>query len=242
MTNGALVWMWVGTQLARSSCARISPAASVTIRLAMWTARVTHEQAYPGIRFLPRSRNWWAKLKGVPAECVHLDAEQSWIASLVPDTLYLRGKAKTRRDPVRPEVTLCRDCCLDVVRRELEKFRGRVLAFEPDPGVFSQYFFVSTQDFPAAGLLAEVQEALGTRLAADLGACEICAARATWEWFTRDAVPDLGDVSAIANARDIKLCAEHGAMRLCDAFEAIPEASVYYMNLPYDDSGAYVWI
>ena len=58
----------------------------------MWTPRASYEEAYPGIRLLPSSRNWWAKLKGVPAECVHLYDEQSFMASLVPDTLYVRGK------------------------------------------------------------------------------------------------------------------------------------------------------
>src|SRR5208282_4384328 len=111
---------------------------SANIRLAMGTARVTHEDAYPGIQFLPSSRNWWAKLKGVPAECVHLDDPQPWMASLLPDTLYLRGKAAARREPVRPEVSLCRDCFLDVLRRELESYQGRVIAFEPDAEAFSQ--------------------------------------------------------------------------------------------------------
>ncbi len=64
--------------------------------------RVTLEQAYPGIAFRPRTRNWWAWLTRVPPECVHLETEQGWMAALVPDTLYLRGKAARRSLTQRP--------------------------------------------------------------------------------------------------------------------------------------------
>jgi hypothetical protein len=208
----------------------------------MWTPRASYEEAYPGIRFLPSSRNWWAKLKGVPAECVHLEDEQSFMASLLPDTLYLRGKARTRREPVRPEVSLCRDCFLDVWRRELERYPGRVIAFEPDPEALSQYFFVAPTDFSAAGLLPEVREAFTQRLGAPAGLCRECGRGGTWEWFSRESVPDLGDVAAITAARGVSLCPEHGAQKLCDMFEAMREANLYYVNVPYGDSGAYVWI
>jgi hypothetical protein len=203
--------------------------------------RVTHEEAYPGIRFLPSSRNWWARLKGVPAECVHLADDQEFMASLVPDTLYLRGKAAKRRDPMRPEVSLCRDCFLDVFRREFEEFSGRGIAFEPDGSSFSQYFFVSAPDFTAAGLLPELRDALTKRLAGDAGTCEQCSYPATWDWISREEVADLGDAAAILSARGKKLCAIHAARTMCDAFETIPEANLYYVNLPYGGPGAYVW-
>src|ERR1700720_3826347 len=64
-------------------------------------ARISHDEAYPGIEILPRSRNWWAWLKGTPPECVHLGEECDWIATLLPDTLYLRGKRSTKREPPR---------------------------------------------------------------------------------------------------------------------------------------------
>ena len=208
----------------------------------MGAMRVTHEDAYPGIRFLPSSRNWWAKLKGVPAECVHLQDAPPWMASLLPDTLYLRGKAAKRREPARPEVSLCRDCFLDIFRREFETFAGRGIAFEPDASAFSQYFFVSVPDFGAAGLLPEVEAAIGRRLRSEPGQCEQCTFPATWDWISREEVPDLGDASAILNAPSRKLCAIHMARRMSDAFETIEEANLYYVNLPYGESGAYVWI
>ena len=31
-------------------------------------ANIPYDDAYPGIEFLPRSRNWWSWLKGTPAE------------------------------------------------------------------------------------------------------------------------------------------------------------------------------
>ncbi|PYU09880.1 MAG: hypothetical protein DMG29_18635, partial [Acidobacteria bacterium] len=114
--------------------------------------RVTLEQAYPGIAFRPRTRNWWAWLTRVPPECVHLETEQGWMAALVPDTLYLRGKAARRSLTQRPEVSLCRACLVGVLEAELAAYAGRVVAFEPDLDSFSQYFFVAGPDFDAAGL------------------------------------------------------------------------------------------
>src|SRR2546426_2275279 len=115
--------------------------------------RVTLEQAYPGITFRPRTRNWWAWLTRVPPECVHLETEQGWMAALVPDTLYLRGKAARRSLTQRPEVSLCRACLVGVLEAELAAYAGRVVAFEPDLDSFSQYFFVAGPDFEAAGLV-----------------------------------------------------------------------------------------
>ena len=63
-------------------------------------ARISYEAAYPRIDFLPRSRNWWAWLKGSPAECIHLDNHAEFVATVLPDTLYLRGKRAPRRDPL----------------------------------------------------------------------------------------------------------------------------------------------
>ncbi len=204
-------------------------------------ARVSYEQAYPGIVFRPSSRNWWAWLKGVPAECIHLDTEQEWMATLVPDTLYLRGKAAIRREPVRPEVCLCRDCLTGILLRELAGFPGRVMAFEPDES-FSQYFFVAAPDFEPAGLKPEVAAAIQLRLGKNDSSCVKCNRRATWLWFSQERVDSLDNVAAIEAAPGEHFCAAHGAQRLCSALEAIDEASVFYMNLPYGDSGAYVWI
>ena len=204
--------------------------------------RAKYEEAYPGLRYLPSSRNWWARLKGVPAECEHLDRETEWIASLVPDTLYLRGKAAIRREPVRPEVMMCRDCFLEILQRELANYDGRVMAFEPDPEAFTQYFFVGPGDFDAAGVLPDLQDALKARLAQNVGACELCSSPASWHWLPRDAVSDLSDVAAVSAAPGVRLCRPHGTRRLLDCFEKMPEANIYYVNLPYGDSGVYLWI
>src|SRR4029077_14666786 len=48
------------------------------------------EQAYPEIRFRWRSRNWLARLMRMPAECEHLEHDGAWMATFIPDTLYLR--------------------------------------------------------------------------------------------------------------------------------------------------------
>ena len=94
------------------------------------------EQAYPDIKFRWRSRNWWARLTRVPPECEHLEHGGPWMATFLPDTLYVRGKALEHRRPARPEVSLCRVCLLSQLERELSEHRGRVIAFEPDGEIF----------------------------------------------------------------------------------------------------------
>ena len=202
---------------------------------------ISYEEAYPGSEFLPRSRNWWAWLKGTPAECVHLDSEINWIASLLPDAVYLRGKRALRRDSARPEVTLCRACLIQIIMNELKDYSGRVVAFEPDP-TFTQYFFVATPDFSPSGLAPEVASAIQKRLAKAQQTCTACERHATWLWFSREEVANLDEAGKMGTAEGEPFCAAHGARKLCDAFERIEEANVFYMNLPYGEAGAYVWI
>lgn len=204
--------------------------------------RISYEAAYPGLEFLPRSRNWWARLKGTPPECIHLDGDFNFVATLLPDTLYLRGKRAPRRDPVRPEICLCRDCLLDTVVGELERYEGRVVAFEPDPENFTQYFFVATPDFEAAGLTPEVRTAIEKRLSQPAPTCSECRKIASWLWLSREQVASLDDAGRITEAPGEWFCAAHGARMLCVAFKKIAEANLFYMNLPYDGAGAYVWI
>jgi hypothetical protein len=205
-------------------------------------SHVSCEEAYPGIEFLQRSRNWWARLKGTPPECIHLGEECDWIATLLPDTLYLRGKRARRRGPVRPEITLCRECLTGVVQAELESFPGRVIAFEPDAEIVTQYFFVAQLDFDAAGLRPEVSDAIGQRLSHIDQACVECGEAAKWVWFSREQVMSLDEVDVIATAPGKSFCAKHGARNLLAAFERMSDANIFYMNLPYGEAGAYVWI
>jgi hypothetical protein len=204
-------------------------------------ATATLEQAYPGISFRWRSRNWWARLMRVPPECVHLEHEFSWMATYSPDTLYLQGKATKQRQPARPEVSLCRNCLVHELQSELASYRGRVIAFEPDSAELSQYFFVGKPDFAAAGLRPEVGEAIASRLRESLGECEECRAPARWLWVSRAQVDSLDDIGSIVSAQGLRLCAMHGARRLCDTFAAISEANLMYVNVPYGEAGAYVW-
>lgn len=204
--------------------------------------RISYDAAYPGLKLAPRSRNWWAWLKGTPAECVHLDGEQSWMATLLPDTLYLRGKSAKRREPSRPEVSLCRDCLLGIADGEMRSFHGRVVAFEPDAEIFTQYFFVATPDFEAAGLAPEVAAAIEKRLAQNGHACAECSRPASWLWFSREQVATLDAVDRIGEAPGEWFCPQHGAGMLCVSFKKIAEANLFYMNLPYGDAGAYIWI
>jgi hypothetical protein len=224
------------------NCVMIWLAARSRRRRRQTMTRLAHKDAYPGIAFRPRTLNWWARLTQVPAECVHLDHDAPWMATLSPDTLYLRGKAARHREPRRPEVSLCRACLVGALETDLAAFPGRVVAFEPDPESFTQYFFLATPDFDAAGLLPDVASATERRLARPAEACEDCGHAAKWLWFSHAEVPSLDEVGSIATSPGLHLCARHGARRLCASLESIAEANLLYINLPYGDAGAYVWI
>jgi hypothetical protein len=205
-------------------------------------AGATPEQAYPHISFRWRTRNWWARLTRVPPECVHLEEEISWMATYVPDTVYLKGKAAVQRRPARPEVSLCRACLLGELEVELRKYQGRVIAFEPDGDAFSQYFFVGRREFSAAGLLPDVAEAIERRLKQPAGSCVRCGYNANWLWIPRNQVESLDNVGSITTAAGEAFCATHGAQKLSQAFAAVSEANLLYVNAPYGEAGAYLWI
>ena len=207
-------------------------------------AKMAVEEAYPDIVFRPKSRNWWARLTRVPAECQHLETEFTWMATYAPDTIYLRGKGRTRHEPARPEVSLCLACLRGQLEPELAEFEGRVVAVEPDAENFSQFFFVAAEDFEAAGLQPDVSRAIEKRLHGIHGPCEHedCTRRAKWLWLPRKDVASLDDFGSIGHAAGQRLCARHGAALLCAKLAEIPEANLFYVNAPYGETGAYVWI
>jgi hypothetical protein len=164
------------------------------------------------------------------------------MATFIPDTLYLRGKASVRRKPARPGVSLCLACLRRQIEKELPRFSGRVAAFEPDGAEFSQYFFVGSNEFAAAGLQPEVAAAIGRRLEQPMDQCASCDGPATWLWFSREEIPSLDDVARIAMGRAEALCSQHGSRKLLESFTHTSEANLFYVNLPYGESGAYVWI
>jgi hypothetical protein len=208
----------------------------------MSAATLSCEAAYPQIEFSPGSRGVLAWLRARPPECVHLTRHPPWVAKLIPDTLYLRGKRSPTRESLRPEVSLCRECLVGTVESELAAYPGRVVAFEPDPEIFSQYFFVGGPDFERAGLQTEVARAVERRLSQRNERCSVCRRAATWLWLSREQVASLDEVERIGSAPGEWFCAEHGAQKLCAALAGIPEANLFYMNLPYGEAGAYVWI
>jgi hypothetical protein len=224
-------------------------------------ARLSPEQAYPGIEFRKRTRTWFARLMHIPPECVHLEKQQDWMAMFAPDTLYLRGKAAKRpirpsaspnpgekpgekNGRLRPDVSLCRSCLIDLFEPELSEFRGPVVAFEPDASKVSQYFFLAVPDFEPAGLEGHVADAIRRRVTAPGGSgeCSVCARRATWLWFSRREVESLDSSEKIMESPGELFCAKHGASQLCRTLAAVPDANLFYLNTPYGDSGAYVWI
>jgi hypothetical protein len=205
-------------------------------------ARMKLDEAYPDIAFRWRSRNWWARLTRVPPECIHLEHGGSWMAMFSPDILYLRGKASERRRPARPEASLCRACLLSELEKELSQYDGRIVAFEPDPEAFTQFFFVGVSEFDAAGLQPEVAAAIARRIEQPLGDCERCTRAARWLWFSREQVPNLDETNRIAMGRGETFCAQHGAQKLAEMFSQVSDANLFYINVPYGDAGAYLWI
>jgi len=164
------------------------------------------------------------------------------MATFIPDTLYLRGKPAPRRAPARPEVSVCLDCLTGLLEPELAVHQGRVVAFEPDGESFTQYFFVGSDDFAAAGLRSEVAAAIEKRAKNINGVCVDCGGRATWLWISRREVSSLDQTERIEESPGALYCAKHGAAKLCDALGKVDEANLFYVNAPYGDSGAYVWI
>jgi len=205
-------------------------------------ARLALDQAYPGISFRRKARTWLARLMRWPAECIHLETGHSWMATFIPDTLYLRGKAAPRRSPSRPEVSVCLACLAELLQPELSAYPGRVVAFEPDGETFTQYFFVGRDDFAAAGLRPEVAAAIEKRVEEFSGACSECGRQATWLWISRREVSSLDQTERIEESPGAVYCAKHGAAKLCEALGKVDEANLFYVNVPYGDSGAYVWI
>lgn len=204
--------------------------------------KLSCEEAYPQIEFSAGSRGWLAWLKDRPPECVHLARHSPWLVKLLADTLYVRGKRMPTRESVRPEVSLCRGCFIAAVESELAAYAGTVVAFEPDADIFSQYFFVGVPDFDRTGLRPEVARAIEGRLSQRGETCSHCNRSGTWLWLSRKQVESLDETERISGAPGEWFCAEHGARTLCGAFAALREANVFYMNLPYGEGGAYVWI
>lgn len=206
--------------------------------------RAALARAYPGIRFRRHTTGLLARFMGAPAECEHLATDQTWMAGLLPDTAYLHGKPQPQRRPARPEASLCRECLRQALGPELQAFRGRTVAFEPNPEDVTQYFFVSKEHFTQAYLQPEVAKALGDRLGAlDRMPCErsSCGREATWLWFSRREVASIEESALIVAAPGGTFCAEHGAQQMLEALAVMPRANLEYVNAPYGECGAYVW-
>lgn len=167
------------------------------------------------------------------------------MATFLPDNLYLQGKNVPLRQPQRPEVSLCRDCFVGEWRKDLAAYPGRVIAFDPEDDSLRQYFFVAAQDLDSAGVEPAVAQVIRTRLARDEDAsrpCQECARSATWLWFPRAQVPHLDAADRIASMAGEHFCAEHGAAQLCQSLASIEHANLFYVNAPYGEGGAYLWI
>lgn len=206
--------------------------------------RIPIHIAYPELSFRWRTTNLIARLIRMPAECVHLESHSAWMATFLPDNLFLQGKNVKLREPRRPEVSLCRECFAKVFEKEASAYEGRVVAFEPNPEDVTQYFFVAAPDFEAAGVEPALGEVLGKRLANDTETprCQDCEQPAKWLWFSRSRVANLDEVEQVRAAAAEHFCALHGAQTVCNALTSIEHANFFYVNAPYGEGGAYLWI
>ena len=109
-------------------------------------------------------------------------------------------------------------------------------------GTFHAVFFCGAGGFRGSGTAAG--SGAGDCCAAERSAtvCGECGFPAKWLWFSREQVPSLDEVEKIAAAPGEWYCAKHGARNLLAAFARIADANIFYMNLPYGEAGAYVWI
>lgn len=97
-------------------------------------------------------------------------------------------------------------------------------------------------DFEAAGVAPATASAIEARLQQSDERCAECSGEATWLWISREQVASLDEADKIHDAPGERFCSVHGAQKLAVAFEKIAEANIFYMNLPYGDGGAYLWI
>ncbi|MGB6875897.1 MAG: hypothetical protein WBD87_07660 [Candidatus Acidiferrales bacterium] len=208
-------------------------------------SRLSIQEAYPELSFRWRTANWLSRLIRMPAECEHLEGHSPWMATFLPDNLFLRGKNVKLREPRRPEVSLCRDCFAKVFEKEVSLYPGSVVAFEPDPESVTQYFFVAAPDFDAAGVEPALSQAVGARLSRDVDnskSCQDCERSATWLWFPRGRAPNLDAAEQIREVAGEHFCATHGVHTLCSALTSIEHVNLFYVNAPYGEGGAYLWI
>jgi hypothetical protein len=109
----------------------------------------------------------------------------------------------------------------------------------------TQYFFVAAPDFQRAGVEPALIDALGARLAEDTegpASCQDCERPATWLWFSRARVANLDAADQVRAAAPEHFCATHGAQTVCRALTSIEHANLFYVNAPYGEGGAYLWI
>jgi hypothetical protein len=126
--------------------------------------------------------------------------------------------------------------------RSWRLINGRVVAFEPDGESFTQYFFWARRILRPPACVPEVAAAIEKRAEKLQGECSDCGEPATWLWISRREVSSLDQTERIENSPGALFCAKHGAAKLCDALGQSDEANLFYVNAPYGDSGAYVWI
>jgi len=119
-----------------------------------------------------------------------------------------------------------------ILSRVADLFRNAKIQDENDErlGLFDDVFAQLVKDMTTSAL---------AKLS---GECSDCGKPATWLWISRREVSNLDQTERIETSPGALFCAKHGAAKLCEALGQVPEANLFYINAPYGDSGAYVWI
>lgn len=203
-------------------------------------------EAYSGLPLKPARRSWWRPWASSTLECTHLESGQTIRVELQPDSLWLRPEAPPIRvrepaagKPPPPAVTLCVDCLLALLARELNQFGGRVIAFEPEGEKFSRYVFVEQQHLGDVGLGPEDLIHCQSLVAEPLGGCQTCATEARFLWVKRGTTTDRRQLITYRGGRSY-YCLRHGAEVLSTTLHERIRAPLTHFNFPYGERGVYI--
>ncbi len=201
--------------------------------------RIDPGRAFAAVPLAPGG-SWWQRLWRKPSlACEHAGSRSS--VHLEADRVRLRNGAATEvRRPPRPPLTVCSDCLLTLLERELKAGGRRVIAFEPGREGLAAYSFLEQQHLGDAELRPEDVIHCQSLVAEPLGGCQKCGQPALLLLVKRGATTESGKLSTFRGGREY-YCPAHGAERLLGLLrERLPRRPVSYFNFPYGERGLYI--
>ena len=203
-------------------------------------SKIAPASAYAAIPLQPPPP-WWQRLFSKPTlVCVH--AGSAGAVALQPDQVRLRNAVHTAvRQPPRPAITVCPDCLLVLLERELKSAERRIIAFEPSQEGIAAYAFIEQEHLGDSGLPAEDLIHCQSLVAEPLGGCQKCGHPAQFLLVKRSTITESGKLISFRGGKEY-YCPAHGAERLLGLLrERLPKRSpVEYFNFPYGERGLYI--